>query len=248
MSSQDLLWQYLWIGPHVLLLGVAAAMFRNSRYRNFPIFFTYLVFESLQFWVLFGLYLRKLPIQTYTNVDLLLRAGSSALHFGVLQELFESPLTNDASLRRVTAPILRWITALLVLLAAVFIASIYYHIPGQRLLQPYLSVEAFNVAQCGLLVLVFCWHRYLRVRIAHFALGVMLGLGLVAGSEPLIHVWREYVSNQNSKIVDCVQMGVFHVAVLVWLCFALASDAAGGVISSLCVPQGAEGIERIAQL
>jgi hypothetical protein len=219
------LFYYLWIAPHLLLIVVATLMFRKSRHKNFPIFFSYLIFEFLQFCVIFSLYCLRTPFQTYRQVDILLRAGSIALHFAILQELFGSPLANNSALRQVMAPILKWLTVVLILLAAVFIGWTYYGTPGLRLLQGYVSIEAFNIAQCGLLVLVFLWYRYLGVKMSSPVFGIALGLGLVAGSEPLIHVLKDTVTRRSSQIVDYVQMAIFHVAVLVWLYFVPGQKA-----------------------
>src|SRR5947207_13717389 len=104
MTPRHILAVYLWIAPHLLLLGVAFILRRNGRYRQFPFFFTYVVFEALQFFVLYAMSrLDAISLAAYTETDLLCRTGSLALHFGVIKELFESPFADCPSLRRSVA-------------------------------------------------------------------------------------------------------------------------------------------------
>lgn len=223
MSHQHIVWLYLWVAPH-LLLGVAAVlMFRKGLHKDFPIFFSYLLFEFLQFSLLFTMYsLKALPM--YMKIDLFWRAGSIALRFGVLQEMFEAPVAHSVPLRRAMARILNSVTVVLVVLAVAFIGSLYYGSLGHRLLPAYMTVEALNIAQCGLLVLVFLWHRFLGLRMASFVFGIALGMGLAAGLEPLIHAWKDSLAARNSSIPDLLQMAIYHVAVLIWLYYGQARE------------------------
>jgi len=242
---------YLWIAPHLLLIPLAILMFRKSRHKEFPIFFSYVLFEFVQFCVVFSMHALKVSYKLNLKTDLFARAGSIALHFGILQQLFHAPLANNLTLQRTTARILNWLTAVLIVLAALFIGLIYYKIPGFRMLQDYLTIEVCNVAQCGLLVLVFLWHRYLGIRMSSCVFGIALGMGLVAGSEPLMHIFKDFVRGEASRTVDCVQMAFFHAAVLIWLYFVgiRQEPPRPGNLGQL--GQGreyAETLERIAHL
>lgn len=224
MNPHLTLYRYLWVAPHVLLVAVAIVMFRKRLHREFPVFFAYLFFELLQFCVLYAMYLHLLRVSgwVYGQFDLYGRVGSIALHFGILHELFESPVKHDASLRRTTARALNWVTGLLVVLASVFIGIQYYNSLGHRLLPPYATVEALNIAQCFLLVLVFLWHRYLGLRMSTIVFGIALGMGLTSSLEPLIQAWKDSVAVTSSRVPDYLQMVTYHCTVLVWLCAVIA--------------------------
>lgn len=250
MGFEHIAWLYLWVGPHLLLAVVAVLMFRKGLHRDFPIFFTYLLFELLEFCVLFTWHFRSPAASTYMTVDAFSRAGDIALHFGILREIFEAPVTHSAPLRRTMAPFLNGATLLLVALALVFIGALDYSIFGDWGLGTYFTFEALNIAQCGLIVLVFLWHRFLGLRMSPFVFGVALGLGLIAASDPLVHALKGFVPLQFSRTVDFSQLGVYHLAVLVWLYYvqtrekiALDSDAA----LPRLIEQGA-AFERIVQL
>jgi len=225
MSFQHLIWLYLWIVPHLLLIVIAALMIRKRLHKDFPIFFSYLIFEFLQFCLLFAMRPREgAPSLMYIEVDLLSRAGSVALRFGILGELFESPLAHSVQLRRAMARILNWATAVLVILAAVFIGSLYYSILNPRVFGGYVVVEALNTAQCGLLALLFLWHSSLGLRMSPFAFGIAVGIGLVAGLEPFIRALNDSLAVRYYLIPGLLQMAIYHVAVLIWLYFALVRE------------------------
>lgn len=239
MVSLHTLSLYLWVAPHLLLAVVAAVMLRNQRYRDFPVFFSYLVFEILQFCILFTmsrLFARshlEWQVTTYVKVDLLGRAGSIAFHFGIIQEMLEAPVAHCAPLRRAIARILRCSTAALALLALLFIGSVYSWSLRAMIFPAYAVDQMLSILQCGLLALIFLWHRFLGIKMQDFVVGIALGMGLVAGLEPLLHALKDYGA-ANSKVVDLLRMGAYHVSVLIWLYFArgrqeaLTTDSAVG--------------------
>jgi hypothetical protein len=224
MAYQHFIYLYLWVAPHVLLIAVAALMLRRGLHKDFPIFFSYLIFEFLQFCLLFTMYVRDATASSYVMVDLIGRACGIALRFGILHEMFESPLAHSVQLRGAMARTLKWVTVSLVLLASLFIGSIYSNSLGHRLLGAYLTTEALNIAQCALLALVFVWHRFLGLRMSSFVFGIALGMALVSSLEPVIHAWKDSLFVHDSRAPDYLQMAAFHCAVLIWLYFASARE------------------------
>jgi hypothetical protein len=217
MSYQHPIWLYLWIAPHLLLGAIAFVLFRRKLYKEVPVFFSYLVFEFLQFCVLFTMHALASSVTAYMKVDILCRAGSIAFRFGMLQEMFEAPVAHSVQLRRTVARGLNWVTAAMVILAVLFVGSLFYDVFGQGILQAYITIEGLNTAQCGLLALVFLWHRFLGLRMSPCIFGIALGMGLITGVEPAMHVLKNSVAPQNWMAVDILQMSTYHVAVLVWL-------------------------------
>jgi len=225
MNFQHFLWPYLWVAPHVLLAAVAAFMFRKGLQKDFPVFFAYLLFEFLQFCLLFAVRSYQGPVTPmYINMDLYGRAGSIAFRFGILQELFESPLAHSIALRRAMTRVLNLVTAVLVVLASVFIGSLYYSILSHRVFVGYVVIEALNTAQCGVLAFVFLWHHFLGLRMSRFAFGIAVGMGMVAAFEPFLRALDDSLPLQVVRIPRMLQMATYHVAVLLWLYFALARE------------------------
>lgn len=220
MSSQHFILMYLWVAPHVLLLAVALLMWRKKLHREFPIFFSYLVFEILQFSVLFVMRLLGTPSDVYVNADIAGRIGSIAFRFAILQELFEAPLANNMPLRQPVARALNGIAILLMALSAAFVGPLYYSILHQRVFWAYVTIAALNTAQCGLLVLVFFWQGFLGLRMSPFAFGIALGLGAVAGFEPVRQALNDTLGKEYAVAINIVQGAVYHVAVVLWLYYA----------------------------
>lgn len=244
-----LVWLYLWIVPHVLLIPIAVVMGRKGLHKDFPVFFTYLIYEILQFSILFSMYQLKAHGESLLNVDRIVRGGSVALRFGIIQEMFESPFVNIIPMRRAMGRTFNLLVVVLVVLAITFIAPMFYRIPG--VLKGYAGIEALNAVQCGLLACVFIWHSVLGLRMSACVFGITLGMGLVPSFEPLMYALKSLVSPQNSKFVDLAQMGIFHVAVVVWLYYVRSREAAAANICAAYLLEArdwAAGTERITRL
>ena len=220
MISRNILGLYLWVAPHVLLAVVAAVMLRRRRYKEFPVFFSYLIFEVLQFCILFAMSRRLLlvSVTTYQEIDLLGRAGSIALRFGMIQEMLEAPVAHSAPLRRTIARVLRYAAVFLAVLAFVFIGSVYSWDFREFIVPTHAINQTLNIVQCGLLAFVFLWHRYLGFKMRGFVVGIALGMGLVASLEPLLHALEN--SRVDPQVFNLLRMGAYHISVMIWLYFA----------------------------
>jgi hypothetical protein len=236
MRALHFIWLYLWIVPHALLIVVVIAMFRRRLHKQFPIFFSYLAFEFLRFCILFAIYRHGGPSWLYARIDILCRTGDVALRFGVLQELFDSPLLYDGRLPRNIARLRNGVTALVVIFAAIFVGLFCYRIIDHWTVPSYVVVEAMNASQCGLLILVFLWHRFLGHRMSPFPFGMAVGLGLLVGVEPF--VWAlAALSPQYWVAADFVNMGTYHLVVVLWLYSAYAREKAPSEVQIAPLPQ-----------
>ena len=80
---------YLWIAPHALLAVVSVLMFVARLHRTLPIFFLYTLYETIEFLLLFviaGIAPNHKVLYRYVFTATL--AGSIALRFGIIQEIF----------------------------------------------------------------------------------------------------------------------------------------------------------------
>jgi hypothetical protein len=224
MVLQHFIWLYLWVAPHLLLVAVVVVMLRNRRQKDFPVFFSYLLYEILQFCALFAMSrLVSVSVSTYQQIDLFGRAGSIAFRFAIIQEMLEAPVAHNAPLRRIVARMLVCTAAVLAVVAALFVGSVYSWSFRELIFPAYAINQTLNIIQCGLLAFVFLWHRFLHLRMQDFVIGIALGMGLVAGLEPLLHALKDSLAS-GSQIVDFLQMGIYHVSVLIWFYFARAQE------------------------
>jgi len=215
---------YLWIAPHVLLFALLIGLVGKRKVLRFPVFFSYVLLETLQFCVLFVMVqMEAVSVSAYVNTDLVGRAISTAFHFGVIQELFEWPLALYPGLRRSLSRVLNSASLLLVLLAAAVISLVYLNELPKANVPAYVIEQVLDVAQCGLLVAVFVWYSFLHVRMPNQVLGISVGLGLIVGVEPLLYALRYQIASE-SVTPNIISAGIYHVAVLVWILFTLIPD------------------------
>jgi hypothetical protein len=238
----------MWIAPHVLLIPVAVVMFRKGLHKEYRVFFFYLLYEFVQFAVLFTMWCTEASHAMMMTIDLLGRSGSVALRFGMIMEMFESPVANNVPLQKTMARMFNAVTVLLVVLAALFVGSIYHNLPNYGLLRAYVPIEALNLAQCELLICVFLWHRFLGVRMLPCVLGMAFGIGLIVGFEPFMLAW---VSGHNLISRDSLQMAGFHIAVVGWLFFVTVRQTIASNFNAAQLVQvrdWASGVGRITRL
>jgi hypothetical protein len=95
--------------------------------------------------------------------------------------------------------------------------------------------QTLNILQSGLLVFVFLWYRYLGVKMQDFVMGIALGMGLVAGLEPLLHGLKD-LRAIDPLIVDYMRMGAYHLSVLIWLYFASARESVTSDSAAAALP------------
>src|ERR1700693_5599086 len=89
LQPHSFLWHYLWIGPHILQIALAAILWRRGVHKFFPVFFTYLVFEALEEVTLYGMDL--LPSSSATMWWLVCCVGlviEGFIRIAVIGELF----------------------------------------------------------------------------------------------------------------------------------------------------------------
>ena len=99
MTLRVFLWHYLWIAPHLLLVGVAIGMWRQRVIRQFPIFFVYVIEEIVQFLVLYPMAVTPaVTAETYLRYEALGLGISTGLRFGIIHEIFAFTFRNYPSL------------------------------------------------------------------------------------------------------------------------------------------------------
>src|SRR5450631_3370652 len=116
MPLRLLVWDYLLIAPHLLLVVVFIALLRRGLYRQFPLFLAYIVGEVVQAAIILPMLLsRSTTGSQYAVVYFVALAVSISLRFGVIHEIFAHTFRNYAVLNRFGKPAFRWATVGLLL-------------------------------------------------------------------------------------------------------------------------------------
>src|SRR2546423_5704883 len=66
LQPHSLLWHYLWLGPHILQVGLAVWLVRRGLHKVLPVFTAYLLFEGLNNFTLYAMdILPSVTVQTF---------------------------------------------------------------------------------------------------------------------------------------------------------------------------------------
>jgi hypothetical protein len=219
MAAHPMLFTYLWIAPHLLLVALAVMMVRRKLVREFPSFFAYTVYEAVQFVVLYAMYHSDaVSGHQYTVVWLLGNCGSVALRFAIVHEIFGKVFESYPALKDFCAIVFRWATVVLLLVAVVLVgwASGY---ETDRLTTAYTVVDrAVSIVQGGLLVLILLLSRFFSFPWRSYVFGIALGIGFFASVELGIIAIRTQVGvGVRAEFFDMLSMAAYHCCVLLWI-------------------------------
>lgn len=222
--SFPFIWHYLLIVPHALLVVVLIALLRKHRYKQFPIFFAYVVQEIIQSFVMISLI--ESPSTTggqyhiaYT-VSLIL---NTAFYFGILHELFSHIFRNYAALRKFGKPLFGWITVgfLVITLGLAVYTGAY---GNQLMFLSYLFDRTAGVLQTGLLICLFLFSSRLGLSWRSHVFGITFGMGILASADLISAAIRSQTGFTYYMALDYFGMVSFHLCVLVWIFYLFAPE------------------------
>ncbi len=217
---------YLWIAPHALLFAVAALMYVRRLYRTFPVFFAYTLYEVFVFIPLFSIYLLAGPSSPlYRHIFIITLTLSTALRFGIIQEIFNNIFRDYPRLEKFATASRRWITGILVL-AAIFTAFCSFGNAPENLLGGVRLLErSVTIIQIGLLLFLFVFSRVFGVSWRSYAFGIAFGFSIFASAQ--LAEWTLSLlplTEPAKELLDLLATGSYHVAVLIWLGYLLTAE------------------------
>ncbi|HZQ69256.1 MAG TPA: hypothetical protein VFA68_12115 [Terriglobales bacterium] len=208
----------LWTAHPVLQLGVAAILYWRKLHRTFPIFFYYLLFQVLNFCVVFPAY-RYGTYQQYFYSYWGLQAVSLALGFKIIHEIFLDVFRPYHALKDLGSVLFKW-AALVMMLVAIVVAAASPTTQQGPIVQAVITVQrCVRVSQCGLILFLLVFSKYLGVSWRQHSFGISLGFGGFAGAE-LLMIALNASSNASQVTVAIVNMLAYNGAVLLWLGYA----------------------------
>jgi hypothetical protein len=219
---------YLWIAPHALLAVVPILMYTRRLHKNFPIFFSYALFETFEFLLLFSAYMAGHATGVlYRDLFIATLAGSTALRFGIIQEIFDNVFRDYSRIERLATASVRWLTGLLILAAGLTAFYSSGTVSDNLMAGLALLDRSVAVIQAGLLLFLFLFSRVFGLSWRSFAFGVALGFGVLASADLAMSALRLTDLTEHSKsLLDLLPTGSYHVSVLVWLGYLLKAEKA----------------------
>lgn len=224
----------LWVAQPILELPLLGVMLWRKLHRKFPIFFAYIVFHVISFAVLF-------PIHQYGGYDLYFYSYwisamvSLALGFAVIHEVFLDVFRPYHTLKDLGTVLFKWAALVMIFVAIVVAAS---SPEGQSpLVQAVATVQrCVKVIQCGLVLFLLFFSKYLGVSWRQHSFGIVLGFGGYASVQLIGNAL--YSGGQvNSRATDFLYPAAYTCAVLTWVGYAALKAPARDVSASLLASQ-----------
>lgn len=207
----------LWILNFALKLLLVLALFWRKLHRRFPIFFAYVLFELVDFVMLF-------PIHQYGSYDLYFYTYWSsavielAIGFKVIHEVFLDVFRPYHTLKDLGTVLFKWASLVMILVALVVAVST----PGGQspIVMAVTSLQrCMRVIQCGLVLFLLLFAGYLAVSWKQHAFGIVLGFGVFASAQL---TWNALFAGGLINEQTCAMInGLSYCgAVLIWLGYA----------------------------
>jgi hypothetical protein len=205
----------LWIASPVLQLCVVAIMLWRRMHKAFPIFFSYIVAQVLMFAVVF-------PVRTwwgykpYFYTYWLCAAISLVLGFMVIHEIFLDIFRPFHTLKDLGSILFKWAGLVMLLMAGVVAAASPASSDGP-LVQAVLTVQrCVRIIQCGLVLFLLIFSKYLGVSWKHRSFGIAFGFGSFAITEQIAVALRASAF-LNETSLNFIILFSYNSAILIWM-------------------------------
>jgi hypothetical protein len=224
MPLLKLLRFYLWIAPHLVLLGIAVIMFRRRLVHLFPWFFAYVCVEVSEFILLFSHEIFNIRNVSHFSLFAIADAVSTILRFGIILEILRELTSSYVVLKQALRPFFRWVT--IALLIAALALAVYAE--GNRANHSWFVMNMLDrtalILQTGLLAGLFLFSRYLTLSWRNQAFGIALGLGIYATVDLITAAISAQAGFWHAELLDLVSMGAYHCSVVIWMVYLLRRE------------------------
>ena len=216
----------LWIAHPVLELSLAGVMYWRRLHRTFPVFFAYIVFQVVNFLVLFPIYqwgsgpnATDHAITAYFDAYWISAAISVAIGFKVIHEIFLDMLRPYPNLKDLGTLLFKW-AALVMLLVAMVVAVASQQGDDEPLVQAVIIMQrSVRFIQCGLILFLLFFSRHMGISRRQLSFGIALGFGSFACVEL---VGMALLSGRliHHPTVNMITTPAYTLVILIWIGYA----------------------------
>lgn len=224
----------LWVSQPLLQLIVVGMMVQKKLHRKFPVFFAYVISQIAVFAITFPLHLwggYKLYFYSYWICETI----SLVICFMVIHEIFLDVFRVYHTLKDLGSVLFKWAALVMLLVAAVVMAAS----PASKdpLLPSILTVQrCIQVIQCGLILFLLVFCKYLGVSWRQHSFGISLGFGGAAGLELMMVAL--FASGQvKLPAVNMADMFACNLSILVWIGYMATKIEAHQVVGNALITQ-----------
>jgi hypothetical protein len=216
---------FLWISPHVLLGVLAVALCKRRWHREYPCFFVFVLYEIIEFALLFTLYFIRAGNEQYAYAFTGTLIFSIALRFGVIDEVSRD-LFRESQFLRVSAKRLLQCSTGVLLLAGSWLTV---YTPGVSSTKWYAGIFFINrgaaMVQSGMLLSLLLVSRFLGLSWRRPAFAITLGLGILSTTDLAMFALRAAFTGDSAvKVLDLLITGAYFVCVAIWTAYSLAPE------------------------
>jgi hypothetical protein len=211
--------QALWMSHPVLELSLAGILYWRRLHRTFPLFFAYIVFQVVNFLILFPIY-RYDSARTYFYAYWVCGIISLAIGFKVIHEIFLDVLSPYPNLKDLGTLLFKWAGLVMLLVAIVVTAASQSDgqdtVLGQAVI---IGQRCVRFIQCGLIFFLLFFSRHLGISKRQFSFGIALGFGSFAIVE-LVGIALISGGVHNAP-VSLINTAAYSLSILAWIGYAL---------------------------
>lgn len=211
----------LWIAGPLLEAVVLVQMLRRGWHCNYPVFFSYLVLNTVRSPFLYSIFRWSHGYGAYFYSYWMIEAASIGLGFAVIWEVFSSIFRPYEGLRSLAGTLYRLGAVGLLIVAILSVAMAPAADRNWLAGTVVLLDRSLRLIQVGLLLLLFALSRYFRLSLAHLAFGIALGFGLSASIQLAVVAMRTYYGTPAGSQFTLLAPAAFTCGVLVWLLYTL---------------------------
>jgi len=221
----------LWIAHPVLQLITAGVMFWRKFYRTFPVFFSYVVSQIVTFGIVFPFYYKDDYVKFF-YAYWICAAISLALGFKVIHEIFLDIFRPYHTLKDLGSVLFKW-AALVMLLVAGVVAAASPAGTQEPLVQAVIIVQrCVRVIQCGLILFLLIFSRYVGVSWRQHSFGIAAGFGGFAGVE-LAGVALASAGQIHPSTMNLLNLVAYNLAIMTWLGYVMFESPSRSAVALL---------------
>jgi hypothetical protein len=213
----------LWFAHPILQAALAAVMLRRKLHRTFPVFFTYVVFQIVAFVLTFPLREERF-YEIFFYSYWATTAISVILVFKVIHEVFLDVFRPYHTLRDLGSVLFKWAGLVMLMVAGVVAVSVrsggrYPLVTGILTLQ-----RSVRVVQCGLVLFLLVFSRYLGMSWRQKSFGIAMGLGSFAIVElSLVALGTGF---ESRTVTGFINMIAYNLSIVTWLGYMVLNSPA----------------------
>jgi len=228
LQAHSPLWHYLWLAPHILQVALAVWMWRRGLHKLFPVFLAYTLFEAAEEFTLYTLdVLPSVEAATFWQAFVVGLTIEGLLKFALTGELFRHLLRPWPAVAKVGNRLITFAGVVLILVAGLTAGFTTATNPNRIISAAHVLQQSMYVIESGLILFIVLFAAYFRLSWSRQTFGIALGLGVLSCEH--LAVWAIAASGAiatESGIFDFVNMGTYHVCVVIWMYYMLAPEKA----------------------